>query len=509
MRHCVSVLATLFVFTLPSFALADRAKPNVVVILADDLGYGDVQARNPKSTIPTPHLNQLASEGMTFTDAHSPSAVCTPTRYGLMTGRYCWRSKLKRGVLGGYSEPLIEPGRPTIADRLSDAGYSTGAIGKWHLGMSLPMLKQSNRNEEKQGNGWAGDPGVDFAGKITNGPTHHGFDMYYGVTASLDMPPYVWVRDDGFTQLPSIQQPAVKFPHFVRKGPRSKDFIISDVLDRLTEEAVTYIKKNAAKEQPYFLYMPLTGPHKPTQPHARFRGKTELGEYGDFVHQVDWTVGQVLEAIESTGESDNTIVFFTSDNGSYMYRYDEDEKPDHTDNETIQGFRAENHAANAWLRGTKADVWEGGHRVPTFVRWPGKVAAGSLSNATVCHVDIYATIADIAGIKLSKDEAEDSLSWTSIISGDLNHRGAPVINHSASGMFAIRDGAWKLVAGNGSGGRQQPKGKPFAGPFELYDLEADIAETTNVAKEHPEVVKQLTAKLEQIRSSGRSRPINK
>lgn len=482
------------------------SKPNIVVILADDMGYGDVQAFNPKSQIPTPNLNRLAEQGMTFVDAHSPSAVCTPTRYGLVTGRYCWRSRLKRGVLGGYSEPLLEAGRNTIADRLDEQGYATGAVGKWHLGMTLPMLPPSERTSKESKN-WHGDPGVDFEGVISNGPTHHGFDFYFGVTASLDMPPYVYVKNDGFTMTPTLSQPAVRFPHFVRSGPRAEDFVIADVLDRLTQEATQFISTKAKAEEPYFLYMPLTGPHKPTQPHERFQGKTPLSEYGDFVHQVDWTIGEVLNAIDESGEADNTLVFFTSDNGSYMYRYDEAGKEDHTDDATIQGFRANNHTANGSLRGTKADVWEGGHRVPTFVRWPENVKAGSVSTATVCHTDIYATIAEVVGFELSDSEAEDSLSWLPILHGKSDSRGAPVINHSANGMFAIRDGGWKLVAGNGSGGRQAPKGKPFEEPFELYDLSEDGAESKNLAAENPEKVKELRALLEQLRAQGHSRPM--
>lgn len=477
--------------------------PNIVVILADDMGYGDVQTLNPDSKIPTPNLDGLAAGGVTLLDAHSPSAVCTPTRYALLTGRYCWRSRLKRGVLGGYSEPLLEDGRPTIANMLKGQGYVTGAVGKWHLGFTHPM-KDGKGDTAK----WNGDPGVDFTGKITNGPTHHGFDYYFGVCASLDMAPYVYVRNDGFSQVPTLQQKAVKFPHFVREGPRSEEFIIDQVLDRLTDEALRFIRTESRKDSPYFLYMPLTGPHKPTQPHARFKGKTELSEYGDFVHQVDWTVGQVLKAIDESGEADDTIVFFSSDNGSYMYRYDEAGREDHLDDVTVQGFRAENHRANGRLRGTKADVWEAGHRVPTFVRWPGKIKAGTKCSTVVCLTDIFATCAEVVGAELTGDQAEDSVSLVSILKSpndsDSRARGVPVINHSASGMFAIRDGEWKLVAGNGSGGRQQPKGKPFGTPYQLFNLEKDLGESKDLASEHPEIVKRLTTKLESIRDSGRS-----
>ncbi|MEO2010305.1 MAG: sulfatase-like hydrolase/transferase, partial [Pirellulaceae bacterium] len=293
--HSVSV--TLFISILAASSLpgAERSDlPNIVIIMADDMGYGDVRTLNPVSGIPTPNLDALAKQGMTFVDGHSPSAVCTPTRYALLTGRYCWRSKLKSGVLGGYSPPLLEDGRRTIADMLQGQGYRTAAVGKWHLGMEMPRLDGKEGGLTK----WDGDPGIDFAGRIVNSPIHHGFDEYFGVSASLDMAPFVYIRNDRFTMLPTFQQKAVKFPHFVRSGPRAKDFVIADVLDRLTKEAVGFIDRSAKQAQPFFLYMPLTGPHKPTQPHERFRGKTKLNEYGDFVTQVDWTVGQISAALD-------------------------------------------------------------------------------------------------------------------------------------------------------------------------------------------------------------------
>lgn len=490
--------------------LTAQELPNIVLVLADDLGYGDVHALNPDSTLPTPNLDALAESGLTFLDAHSPSAVCTPTRYGLLTGRYCWRSRLKRGVLGGYSEPLIEAGRLTIADVLGQRGYNTGAVGKWHLGMQLPRLSADADTSE-----WAGDPGIDFAGKITDGPLQHGFDEYFGVTASLDMPPYVFVENDGFDSLPTLQQPAVSFPHFVRQGPRSENFVIGEVLDNLTEHAVDFIERQAEKAEPYFLYMPLTGPHKPTQPHERFRGTTKLSEYGDFVHQVDWTVGRVLKAIDETGESENTLVIFSSDNGSYMFRYDEESGPsdalareDHVDDSSIQGFRATRHRSNGPLRGTKADVWEAGHRVPCFVRWPGQIEAGRKLNTVVCLTDIYATLAELTGSVVKDGQAEDSVSLVSVIENTWNSdkaertaRGVPVVNHSVSGMFAIRDGRWKLVCGDGSGGREKPKGKPFDEPFQLYDLVDDIGESRDLASQQPDRVKAMVKALEGIRGS--------
>jgi len=306
---------------------------------------------------------------------------------------------------------------------------------------------------------------------------------------------------------PTLQQPAVKFPDFVRAGPRSKDFVIDEVLDRLTKRVVGAIGQRAKAKQPFFIYFPLTAPHKPTTPHERFRGKTKLGPYGDFIVQVDWSVGQVLASLDEHGLTDNTLVIFSSDNGSYMFRYDDPEREDHVDNAHVQGYRADRHRSNGPLRGTKADIWEAGHRVPFFARLPGKIKAGSQSAEPICLTDIYATCAEIIGAELGDNAAEDSFSLWPLLSGKADaRRGAPVIHHSAAGMFAIRNGKWKLVLGNGSGGRQAPRGKPFARPFHLFDLSQDLRETTNVIEKHPDVAAELEKKFKAIRKNGRSRP---
>jgi len=472
-------------------------RPNVVLILADDLGYGDVSPNNPASRIPTPAFERLAAEGLSFTDAHSPSAVCTPTRYGVLTGRYCWRSSLTSGVLGGYSAPLLDPAQPTLGTLLQGAGYTTGAVGKWHLGMALPKLA-----EDANTSTWSGDPGIDFAGVITDGPTHHGFGSYFGVSASLDMAPYVYVRDDRFEAQPTVQQPGQPFPHFVRKGPRSIDFRIENVLDDLAREAVDFIERSARADAPFFLYMPLTAPHKPTLPHDHFRGRTGLGEYGDFIAQTDWTIGRVLRALDDTGAADDTLVIVTSDNGSYMYQL-EDAENDHVSVPKAHGYHPSNHTANGPWRGTKADIYEAGHRVPFFVRWPGRVAAGGACAEPICHVDFFATLAEAIGAAVPEGAAEDSRSMMPMLRDpEAGRRGAPVVHHSANGTFALRDGGWKAIFSTGSGGREKPKGKPFDGT-RLFDMQADPGETTDVAAQHPEVVARMTATLDALRGEGR------
>jgi arylsulfatase A-like enzyme len=487
------------VFLLVTSACIDTpdSRPNIVIILADDMGYGDVGALNAESKIPTPNIDRLATEGMTFTDGHSPSAVCTPTRYGLLTGRYAWRTRLQKGVLGGYSPPLLELNRPTIASMLQESGYRTGAIGKWHLGMELPLQEDGAVNLEV----WAGDPGIDFAGQIGDSPIHHGFDYFFGISASLDMAPYVYIRNDRFTMVPEIDQEAVDFPHFVRSGPRSADFVIGGVLDRLTQEAVEFVRQSATTSQPFFLYLPLTGPHKPTQPHERFRGKTGLNEYGDFVYQVDWTVGQVLQAIDKEGIGSSTFVLYTSDNGSYMYSYEASAEADHVNDPTRDGYLPRHHRANGLLRGTKADIWEAGHRVPLFVRWPGQITAQSKSTATVCLVDLFATCAELAGLNIPDGAAEDSYSLVPALRGEDFDRGVPIIHHSANGTFALRHKEWKLILGSGSGGREAPVGRPFEEPYKLFNLSRDLGEHHDVAAHHPELAKQLTARFEAIRTT--------
>ena len=342
--------------------------PNIIVVLADDLGYGDVQPLNPNSRIATPNFNRLAKEGMTFIDAHSACAVCTPTRYSLLCGRYPWRSSLKRGVLGGYSRPLINKDRQTIATIAKKAAYKTGCVGKWHLGLGWQWHDEPPKDINNMGIA-GGKPGlVDYSKPIDHGPNSLGFDYSFIIPASLDMSPYVYIRNECVTAVPDKVIEGSKFTAFYRKGEIANDFRIEDVLDQLTSEACNFIKQSATGDQPFLLYFPLSAPHKPVLPHSRFRDKTELGHYGDFVHQVDWTVGQILITLDQAGVADDTLLIVTSDNGSFMFR--RGDREDHVADSKIQGFHPDNHRPNGMWRGTKADIWEAGHRVPFFARWP-------------------------------------------------------------------------------------------------------------------------------------------
>ena len=465
--------------------------PNFVVILADDLGFGDVAYLNPQSRIPTPHLDSLAGQGMAFLDAHTPSGVCTPTRYGLLTGRYSWRTRLKRGVLNGYGEPLIASDRETLGTFLGAHGYRTAIVGKWHLGLGFAKTASGE---------------FEFNKPVSDGPHTHGFHESFVIPASLDFPPYVYIRDGKITGLPLGAQDGLKFPRFMRPGELATDLVPEKVLDDLVDHASDFIKRQARRSEPFFLYLPLTAPHKPVWPAPRFEGKTELGPYGDFIAHVDAAVGTVMGAIDDAGVTENTIVIATSDNGSFMYRLNGTEDPDHTDDPTIQAYRSLNHTANYVNRGTKADIWEGGHRVPFLVRWPGEVPAGSTQDEVICLTDVFATVAEIIGEDLPQDAAGDSFSLLPLMRGGHWARPRPpVIHHSSAGMFAIRDGRWKLVAGNGSGGREKPSGKPFERPYQLYDLQADRSEQRNVYDSNPTVALRLERELDRIRSSGRSR----
>jgi arylsulfatase A-like enzyme len=470
--------------------------PNIVYILADDLGYGDVSRLNADSKIKTSNIDGIAEQGMVFTDAHSGSSVCTPTRYGILTGRYCWRSRLKSGVLWGYSSHLIPPQRLTIASMLKQKGYHTACIGKWHLGWDWSKKTDAPFHDEANPKD---DLVVDFTRPIANGPITLGFDYFFGISASLDMAPYVYVENDRPTALPDRIIPAEKDKRFYRSGPAAPDFDISQTLPKLTEKAVEYINNRASqKNTPFFLYFPLTAPHTPILPTKPFQGKSGTSEYGDFVLQVDWTVGQIINALRQNGLEDNTLVIFTSDNGcSPMADFDE--------------LAAVGHYPSYVFRGTKADIFDGGHRIPFIARWPGKIKPASVCDQTICLTDFIATTAQITGFNLPDNAGEDSVSILAAMDDTVKTplREA-IVHHSINGSFAIRQGKWKMVFCPDSGGWSQPKpGSSEAQNLpavQLYDLNSDIGEKQNLYQEHPDVVKRLTELLEQYVNKGRSTP---
>jgi arylsulfatase A len=479
-------------------------KPNIVYVLCDDLGYGDLKCLNPEGKIATPNFDRVAAAGMVFTDAHSGSAVCTPTRYGVLTGRYAWRTRLQQFVLGGLSPRLIEPGRLTVASLLKQHGYHTGAIGKWHLGMNWvkkPGKEVTELGVETPEQVW----NVDYGQPIGGGPTTVGFDYYFGTSASLDMVPYTFIENDRVTVLPSVDK---QFPLMLgrmggvtRAGPAAPKFEVEDVLPALTSKAVEYVGQRATDAKagkPFFLYLPLASPHTPIAPTRPWQGKSGLNPYADFVMQTDAAIGQVLDALDKNGLTENTLVVITSDNGCSPQAKFEELVP-------------KGHNPSHVFRGHKADIYEGGHRIPFLVRWPGHVKAGALSDQTTCLTDLTATCAEILGVRLPVDAAEDSVSMLPALLGTATKplREA-IVHHSINGSFAIRQGKWKLCFCPGSGGWSSPRpdrddttGMPVV---QLFDLATDIGEKTNIAADNVAVVERLTKLLEKCVSDGRSTP---
>ena len=466
-------------------------RPNVVLILADDLGYGDIQAYNKDSKIPTPNIDFLAENGISYTDAHSNSAVCTPTRYGLLTGRYAWRSRLKSGVLTGFSPHLIEKGRETIASLLKKKGYETACIGKWHLGWDWqtksgnPFTDSWNETGED----------ADYSQPILNGPTEFGFDYFYGISGSLDMTPYVYVENDRVTEMPDNEIEKSEGTAFFREGPIAPDFHHEEVLPHLTDKAVSFINQYSQKEKPFFLYFPLTAPHTPILPGKEFQGKTGIGAYGDFVCQCDYTVGQVINALKKKNILDNTIILFTSDNGCSPMA-------------GIKELEEQGHYPSYIYRGYKADIYEGGHRIPFIAHWPEKIKKSMIYDETVCLTDIFATMADISDSKIEENAGEDSFSLLSTFSGDKEPVREGTVHHSVNGSFSIRKGDWKLELCPGSGGWSEPipeKAAVLGLPFlQLYNMKKDPAETENLQDQYPEVCKSMLRLLEDYVKNGRS-----
>jgi arylsulfatase A len=497
MRHLLSLVA-LLAFALPSFA---AEKPNIVVILADDLGYGDVKCFNPAGKIPTPNIDALAAAGTMFTDAHSPSAVCSPTRYGLMTGRYAWRSKLKSGVLGGLSPRLIEPGRLTVAQLLKDNGYHTAAIGKWHLGMDW-QLKPEKKVTELGVESREQVFNVEYEKPIKNGPNSVGFERYFGISASLDMVPYTYIENDRVVANPTEDRDfAMVFGKETgartRKGPAAPGFEAADVLPTLRDKAVRYISERAKTHKPFFLYLPLTAPHTPIMPTKDWLKKSNTDvPYMDFVMATDAVVGDVLAALKKHGFEDNTLVIFTSDNGCAPFA-------------DFPALAKLGHNPNYVFRGYKADIYEGGHHMPFVVRWPGKVKANAKCESLAIHTDILATCADAIGVKLPDDAGEDSISLLPALGVTKGPIRETLVVHSAPGFFGVREGKWKLCLCPGSGGWSDPRpGKEPAGApaVQLFDLDKDIGEKTNLQDKNPEVVERLTKHLQKWIDDGRSTP---
>ncbi|MDG1897648.1 MAG: arylsulfatase [Fuerstiella sp.] len=478
-KSCLT-LAAIVVLLMPlsSLSLAAGQKlPHVVVIMVDDMGYGDPGFYNPDSKIATPNIDSLARDGMRFTDAHAPGPLCHMSRYGLMTGRYPFRAD----VGSWRRKRSIDAGQVTIASMLQDAGYQTAMVGKWHLGFD--------------------ENGYDKP--LPGGPIDCGFQSYFGIRASTDIPPYFYIRGDKAVQPPSNQIAAnysdgwTKIQGaFWREGGIAPDLALKDVLPRFTEEAVQVIQSHGrrpnASGKPLMLYLAYPAPHTPWLPSAEYAGRSAAGMYGDFATMVDANVGRVLRSLDDAGMAKDTLLVFTSDNGPVWYESD------------VERF---GHDSSGGLRGMKADAWECGHRMPFIVRWPGSVAAGSTSHQTVCFTDLLATFSDVVGASLSGDAGPDSFSFFDVLKGSQADDVAVrqhLVMRSGGGVMTIRFKDWKLIQGLGSGGFSKPSRiKPAKGeaPGQLYNLKADPAEEHDVYASHPELVAEMTAKLEAVKNA--------
>lgn len=467
-------------------------RPNIVVILADDFGVGDIQAHYPANKIPTPHLDRLVREGRSFGDAHTPSAVCSPTRYGLLTGRYNWRTRLQEWVIAAYEPPLIAASRPTLPGFLQQHGYHTACIGKWHLGWEWPGPQPSRMTEKRNGQArfeW------DFTKPIAGGPIDRGFDDYFGVDLP-NLPPFTYIENDRVVTQPTAEfQPdpneGVVLPKQFTGAPAAPDWRMQDILPEITRRAVRYVHDRSQKSRPFFLYFSLTSPHEPVVPSQAFRGKSGIAPIADFVMETDWSVGQVVTAIDEAGIADDTLLIFTADNGHSHYTGWDD-------------LVAAGHQPSGPFRGHKGDIWEGGHRVPLVVRWPGRVQPGSRSEQLVCLTDLFATCAEVLGTELPADGAEDSLSFLpALLDAPAESPRTALVSHSNVGEFAYRDGPWKLVFRMSAPRLEQSRGQPTIA--ELYRLDRDINEQDDLSEARPDVVAGMTRRLRALIDGGTSR----
>lgn len=493
MKHHLPILIAVAFAAAPAFA----AKPNIVILYADDLGYGDLGCYNADSKIPTAHLDKLAAEGMRFTDAHSSSGICTPSRYAMLTGRHHWREF--HGIDSGFDKPFIKPERLTLPEMLRESGYATACIGKWHLGWDWDSIRKPGTPPKSKSHA-----DFDWTKPFRGGPLDQGFDKYFGDNV-INFPPYAWIEDDKVLAAPDITfkttpQATKEGSWECREGPGRSDWDFYKVLPTLTEKGVGYIRSRKGKEQPFFLYFPLPSPHAPIVPNDKFDGASKAGAYGDFVVETDDSCGQLLNALREAGLYENTIIIFSADNGAERYAYPRDEKFGHWSTQP--------------LRGLKRDIYEGGHRVPTIIKWPGLTKPGTKCAALVSQIDFMATLASSLGFELPENSAEDSHDLMPLLKGGKETVRTTHIHNTNPNSYAIRHGKWTLIdaktgylSGVDKGWEKRHGYEPDdKSPVELYDMEQDIGQRKNLAAENPETVKELQALLKKIREQGHSAP---
>lgn len=503
----VLVLFTICVFAVDAGQLHagdTGARPNILILYADDLGYGDLSIQNPESKIPTPHLDELARQSMRFTDGHSSSGICTPSRYALLTGRHHWRKF--HGIVNAFGSSAFDKERLTLPEMLHKQGYHTAAIGKWHLGWDWEAIRKPDAKPIKleKKKLW-GPEAFDWSKPIPDGPLAHGFDHYFGDSV-INFPPYCWIEDDHVVVAPDVMMDTTKWKPIkegnweCRPGPMVSTWDPYQNILTITKHGVQYIHDQAKTKSPFFLYFAFPSPHAPIIPNDQFDGKSQAGPYGDFVYETDDAAGQLLRALEESGQSKNTIVIFSADNGPEKYAYERDRKFDHWSSNPF--------------RGLKRDIYEGGHHVPFMIRWPGVTRPGVVSNALVSQIDLMATIAAIVNFKLLKGQAEDSHNLLPLIRGEVNSVRTTHIHNTYKNKYAIRHGDWLLIdATNGYSQSSNldwekkhnyPKDDNYE--VELYNLANDIGQRHNVAANHPERVRELQAMLKEIREVGFSAP---
>ena len=462
--------------------------PNIIFILADDMGYGDVSCMNPEGKIPTKSIDKIASQGMAFTNAHATSAICSPSRYSVLTGRYCWR-RMPAGIVGVYGEPLLKPGRMTVAGLLKKAGYSTTCFGKWHLGMGWAKTGKKDGRLQK----------IDFTKPVDSGPLAYGFDEYFGVDVP-NWPPFCFIEGDRTVGIPAGEAPfGISNEEISVKGPCVEGWKLEGILPGIIDKACGYIRKNAGSGKPFFVYLPLTSPHTPLAVNERWKGKSGLNLYADFVMETDAMVGRIIDALDETGSADETLLIFASDNGCAHYI-------------GADYLESMGHFPSHIFRGYKSDAWDGGHRIPLVARWPGKIEPKSVCENPVSLSDFFATAADITGSAYPESAAEDSVSFLPILLGGAGRVRNEIISHSIYGKFSICIDGWKLILCPGSGGfgnhdvtdeeaaiRGYPK-------YQLYDLDSDPGEKINLYLQNADKASELKSVLDDIISRGRSTP---
>lgn len=471
--------------------------PNIVLLYADDLGWGDLACQNPESKIPTPHLDQLAREGTRFTDAHSSSGICTPSRYAMLLGRYHWRKF--HGIVNSFDQPVVDAERTTLAELLRNRGYRTACIGKWHLGWDWKSI-QHDANARPDSKLGFGPEAFDWSQPIPGGPRDHGFDYYFGDDVP-NFPPYAWFENERLTAAPTerlqTSQKTAEGSFETRPGPAVADWDFYAVMPSLTDKAVEWLGEQSA-EHPFFLYFPFTSPHAPIVPAAEFTGQSQAGGFGDFVVQTDKTVGRILATLESRGLAENTLVIFTADNGPETYAYPR-----------VKNF---GHRSMGPLRGVKRDLWEGGHRVPTIIRWPGVIPAGKVSNGLLSQIDFYATLAALTGGEVPAGNAEDSYDQRALWLGTGPSARTELVHNTNPNGYALRQGDWVLIDAPSGGISKVPEWYAEANAYpsgpqhgELYQLSEDLPQRQNRFSELPAKVGELRARLEAIRAAGQVR----